>query len=52
MEIFACKTKVIAGNGALSALGQMQIKRLFLVTDPFFMKSGQAHQVAQLAKAE
>jgi len=52
MEIFACKTKVIAGDGALSVLGQMQIKRLFLVTDPFFMKSGQAHQVAQLAKAE
>lgn len=46
MEEFSCKTKIISGAGAISALGKLGAKRLFLVTDPFFMKNGQAQHVA------
>ena len=52
MEVFSCKTKIISGAGAISALGEMEAKRLFLVTDPFFMKNGVAEKVAKAAKAE
>ena len=47
MEVFSCKTKIISGAGAVSALKDLGAKRLFLVTDPFFMKNGQARQVAE-----
>lgn len=50
METFSCRTKIISGAGAISALEQMQPKRLFVVTDPFFMKNGMAQKVAQAAK--
>ena len=46
MEEFSCKTKIISGAGGVSALGKLGAKRLFLVTDPFFMKNGQAQYVA------
>ena len=46
MEEFSCKTKIISGAGAVSALGKLGAKRLFLVTDPFFMKNGLAQHVA------
>ena len=46
MEEFSCKTKVISGAGAVSTLKNLGAKRLFLVTDPFFMKNGQAQKVA------
>ena len=52
MEVFSCKTKIISGAGAISALGDMGAKRLFLVTDPFFYKNGTADRVAQAAGAE
>ena len=52
MEKFSCKTTVIAGAGAVSALAEMGAKRLFLVTDPYFMKNGTAQRVAAAAKAE
>ena len=52
MEKFSCKTTIYAGPGAISALGEMGGKRLFLVTDPFFAKNGTAQRVAQAAKAE
>ena len=51
MEEFSCKTRIISGAGAISALGDMNAKRLFLVTDPFFMKNGTAQRVAAAAKA-
>ena len=47
MEEFSCKTKIISGTGVVSALKDLGAKRLFLVTDPYFMKNGQARQVAQ-----
>ena len=52
MERFECRTKIIAGAGAVSTLSGMGIKRLFLVTDPYFAKNGVADRVAQLAGAE
>lgn len=52
MEKFSCKTKIISGSGAISALGELGAKRLFLVTDPYFMKNGTALRVAAATKAD
>ncbi len=51
MEEFSCKTRILSGAGAVSALGELGAKRLFLVTDPYFMKNGMAQKVAALTKA-
>ncbi len=50
MEKFSCGTTILSGAGAVSALGEMGAKRLFLVTDPFFMGNGTAQKVAAQAK--
>ena len=50
MERFSCKTTILSGPGAISALGDLEIKRLFLVTDPFFLKNGTAQRIAAAAK--
>lgn len=50
MEQFYCKTKILSGAGALSALESMECKRLLLVADPYFAKNGTAQKVAALAK--
>lgn len=52
MNEFSCKTKIYAGAGAVCALEKLEIKRLFLVSDPFFAKNGTAQSVAAAAKAE
>ncbi len=52
LEQFQCKTRIISGPGAVAALGELGIRRLLLVTDPYFMKNGTASRVAALAKAE
>lgn len=52
MEKFSCKTTIYSGAGAISALGELGCKRLFLVTDPYFMKNGTAQRVAAAAKSE
>ncbi len=52
MESFSCGTKIISGPGAISALGEMGIQRLFLVTDPFFHTNGVASKVAAVAKPQ
>ncbi len=52
MEEFSCKTKIISGAGAVSALGELGAKRVLLVTDPFFMKNGMAQKTAAATKAE
>ncbi len=51
MEQFSCKTTIISGPGAISALGELGALRLFLVTDPFFAKNGTAQRIAAAAKA-
>ena len=50
MEEFSCKTKILAGAGAISALSGMGAKKLFLVTDPFFVKNGTAKRVLEASK--
>ncbi len=52
MEHFFCKTKIIAGAGAVAALGQAGIQRLLLVADPFFFENGVAERITALARAE
>ncbi len=49
MEEFSCKTKIISGPGAVSALGDLRAGRLFLVADPYFVKNGMAAKVAAAA---
>ncbi|MBQ4600226.1 MAG: iron-containing alcohol dehydrogenase [Oscillospiraceae bacterium] len=52
MERFSCKTNIISGAGAIGVLGELGIRRLFLVTDPFFYENGTAQRVAAAAKAD
>ena len=52
MEEFSCKTILVSGAGTVSALKRFGSKRLFLVTDPYFMQNGWARQVAAAAGAE
>ncbi len=48
---FMCGTKLISGTGAVSALGSLGIRKLLMVTDPFFAKNGTAQAVASKAGA-
>lgn len=52
MEEFSCRTSITAGAGAVSVLEEVHAKRVFFVTDPFFMKNGTAQRIAACAKAE
>ena len=52
MKEFSCKTKIISGSGACSALKQLNSRRLFVVTDPYFYENGTAAQVAAKACAQ
>ena len=52
MEEFSCKTRIISGSGTVLRLGALGAKRLFLVTDPYFMKNGAAQRIVQAAKCE
>ena len=47
MEEFSCRTRVISGSGTIRMLGKLEKKRLFLVSDPFFVKNGVAQKVAE-----
>ena len=49
MEQFLCPTRIIAGIGAMAALKELNIKRLFLVSDPFFAKNGTAQALIKVA---
>ena len=49
MEAFSCKTKIISGEGAVSSLKNLNSQRLFLVSDPYFVKNGMAAQVGKHA---
>lgn len=50
MDFFNCKTKIVSGSGAISALADLHIKRLFLVCDPFFKENGKAEQILSAAQ--
>ena len=47
MEEFSCKTRIVSGSGTIRMLGKLEKKRLFLVSDPFFVKNGVAKQVTE-----
>ena len=52
MERFDCDVTVISGPGAVADLGELGIRRLLLVTDPYFAKNGTAARIAAAARAE
>lgn len=52
MKEFSCRTKIVSGTGAVAALKELGISRLFLVTDPFFAKNGTAQRVASQTGAQ
>jgi len=52
MEQFSCKTKIFSGPGSLEALKKLKIRRLLMVTDPYFHKNGTAQRIARLSGAE
>ena len=51
MSMFACDTKLVSGQGSIGYLGQMKIRRLLMVSDPYFVKSGVAQKVLRLSGA-
>ena len=52
MEEYSCKTRVVSGQGTIRALRKLEKKRLFLVSDPFFVKNGVVKQVAEASGCE
>lgn len=52
MEKFLCETAIYAGSGTISVLGDFGAKRLFLVSDPFFVKNGTAARVIAASGCE
>ena len=52
MTEFSCKTRIISGAGALGQVKELGSKRLFVVTDPYFMENGTAQNAAVLSGAE
>ena len=52
MDEFDCRTKIVSGAGAVQRLADFGALRLFLVTDPFFYKNGEAQRIAEVSKAE
>lgn len=52
MESFSCKTEIYTGSGTLAQLKAMGIRRLLLVTDPFFLENGTAQKLLTLSGAE
>ena len=52
MQRFGMGTKIYAGAGALEVLGSFGGKRVFIVTDPYFMKNGAAAKVGAACHAE
>ena len=52
MQAFSCKTKIISGPGAISALEELKAKRLLLVADPYFAKTELPARIQKAAGAE
>lgn len=52
MEQFVSGTRIISGPGAVSALGELNAKRVLVVTDPFFYENGTARRIGDLCGAE
>ena len=52
MDEFDCRTKIISGTGTIGRLKELDAKRVFLVTDPYFYRNGWANRVAAASGAE
>ncbi|MBQ8831656.1 MAG: iron-containing alcohol dehydrogenase [Oscillospiraceae bacterium] len=52
MDVFCCNTKIISGTGAVSALAEFGAGKVFLVSDPYFVKNGTADRVLAATKAQ
>ena len=53
MTEFYCPTKIWTGKHALDMLQTLHAKRVFLVTDPYFVSSGKTAEIERrLAGAE
>ena len=48
---FYCKTRIFAGQGILKELKTLNIGRLLLVCDPFFVQNGWAQKIKTLSGA-
>lgn len=46
MAHFYCPTKLYIGADALAVLRELSVKRVLIVTDPFFVRSGKAAEIA------
>ena len=51
MEVFRCNTRIISGAGAVARLKELNIRRLLLVTDPFFLRNGIAERIGEASGA-
>ena len=51
MTIFSCKTKILSGNRAIAGLGELNIRRLLLVADPYFQKTELPQRLKTASKA-
>ena len=45
MEQFSCPTRILSGPGAALSLKELGIRRLLMVTDPFFYENGTAQAI-------
>ncbi len=52
MQAFSCKTRIISGPGAISALEELKAGRLLLVADPYFAKTDLPQRIQKAAGAE
>lgn len=52
MEQFTCSTRLIFGRGSVARLGELKIRRLLMVADPYFTANGEARRIGALTKAE
>ncbi len=52
MESFSCKTKIMAGIGAIWELSQLDAKRVLVVADPFFQKTDWPEKLKKATNAE
>ena len=52
MEKFRLDTEIVSGSGAVSFLRELKPQKVFLVTDPYFLKSGLAQQMVRQTEAE
>ena len=52
MEVFSCRTKIVSGPGAIAALKALGCRRLLVVADPYFQKTGVPDRIQAAAGAE